>query len=164
MIRAAANSDLAQIMKAVEGAKMDMHSYGNFQWNEGYPQEKDFVKDIDEGTLFVYDDEGIVAGLICINRDEPEEYKNVNFSMAKEAFVIHRLAVNNEFRGQGVGYSLINYVDDICKKNNISYIKTDTNSLNIKAQGLLRKCGYTFVGETDLADHIGMFYCYEKVL
>lgn len=164
MIRTAVISDSAQIMEIVESSKLDMHSYGNFQWNEGYPKEENFIKDITERTLFVYDIKGIIAGFICINRDEPEEYKNANWSMAKEAFIIHRLAVNNNFRGQGVGYKLINHANAICIDNNISYIKTDTNSLNIKAQGLLIKCGYTFAGETSLLGHVGLFYCYDKVL
>jgi GNAT superfamily N-acetyltransferase len=164
MIRTGVISDLVQIMEIVEGAKLDMHSYGNFQWNEDYPKEEDFIKDIKEGTLFVYDIKGIIAGLICINRDEPKEYKNLNWSRGEEAVIIHRLAVNNSFRGQDVGYKLINHADAICIENNLSYIKTDTNSLNIKAQGLLRKCGYIFVGETSLIDHEGLFYCYDKVL
>ena len=63
-----------------------------------------------------------------------------------------------------MGYKLINHANAICIEKKISYIKTDTNSLNIKAQGLLRKCGYTFVGETSLLDHEGLFYCYDIVL
>lgn len=35
MIRTTVISDLAQIMEIVESSKLDMHSYGNFQWNEG---------------------------------------------------------------------------------------------------------------------------------
>ena len=103
MIRTAVISDLDQIMEIVESSKLDMHSYGNFQWNEGYPKEEDFINDITEGTLFVYDIKGIIAGVICINRDEPEEYKNANWSMAKEAFIIHRLAVNNNFQRSRCG-------------------------------------------------------------
>lgn len=164
MIRTAVISDLAQIMKIVESAKLDMHSYGNFQWSEGYPKEEDFIRDVTEGTLFVCDVKGIIAGVICINRDEPEEYKNAKWSMEKEAIVIHRLAVNNSFLGQGVGYKLIKHADTICIEGKINYIKTDTNSLNIKAQSLLRKCGYTLVGQTSLLDHEGLFYCYDKVL
>lgn len=164
MIRPAVISDLNQIMEIIRSSKLDMNSYGNFQWNEVYPIEKDFIKDITEKTLFVYDIKGIIAGVICINRDEPEEYKNVNWSMVKEAFIIHRLAINNNFRGQGVGYKLINHANAICIENNISYIKTDTNSLNIKAMSLLKKCGYTFVGKTRLVGHAGIFYCYDKVL
>jgi ribosomal protein S18 acetylase RimI-like enzyme len=164
MIRSAVISDLSQIVEIAESSKLDMHSYGNFQWNEGYPKEEDFIKDITEGTLFVCDIKGSIAGVICINRDEPEEYKTVTWSTAKEAFVIHRLAVSNSFRGQGVGYKLINHANAICIEKKIKYIKTDTNSLNIKAQRLLRKCGYTFVGETSLVDHEGLFYCYDIVL
>lgn len=164
MIRIAIISDLDQIMQIVEDSKLDMHSYGNFQWNEDYPKAEDFIKDINNRSLFVYDLEGIVAGFICVNKEEPEEYKNTNWSLAKEAYIIHRLAVNNNFLGQGVGHELIDYANAICIKDNISYIKTDTNTLNIKAQGLLKKCGYTFVGDISLSGHIGLFYCYEKVL
>ena len=162
MIRTAIISDLNQIMDIVETSKLDMHSYDNFQWNKDYPKENDFIKDITEGTLFVYDIKGIIAGLICINKIEPNEYKNANWSMTKQSVIIHRLAVNNEFRSQGVGYKLINYANTICIENGLSYIKTDTNSLNVKAQGLLRKCGYTFVDEITFLNHMGIFYCYDK--
>jgi len=162
MIRTALLSDLNQIMEIVETSKLDMHSYDNFQWNKDYPKENDFIKDIIEGTLFVYDIKGIIAGLICINKIEPNEYKNANWSMAKQSVIIHRLAVSNEFQSQGVGYKLINYTNNICIENGLSYIKTDTNSLNIKAQGLLRKCGYTFVDEITFLNHMGIFYCYDK--
>lgn len=164
MIRVAVISDLDAIMEIAENSKLEMHSYNNFQWNEDYPIEDDFINDIKEETLFVYDINGIIAGLICINRDEPEEYENANWSAERECLVIHRLAVNNEFRGQGIGYKLIDHVSDICFENNINYIKTDTNSLNIKAQNLLKKCGYMFAGEISLLDHAGRFYCYDKIL
>lgn len=164
MIRNAIIPDLSQIMQIIESSKLDMHSYGNFQWNEDYPKAENFINDINNGSLFVYDINGMVAGLICINKEEPEGYKNVNWSMAKEAFIIHRLAVNKSFLGQGVAYELMNYANDICSKNNIEYIKTDTNALNVKAQRLLKKCGYTFAGETSLEGYRGLFYCYEKAL
>jgi GNAT superfamily N-acetyltransferase len=141
-----------------------MHSYGNFQWNEDYPKAEHLMNDIDNGSLYVYEIEGMIAGIVCINKEEPEEYKNANWSMSKEAYIIHRLAVNKNYLGHGVGSELLNYTDVICAKNNISYIKTDTNALNIKAQGLLIKCGYTFVGETSLTGYRGLFYCYEKLL
>ncbi|GFZ32229.1 N-acetyltransferase [Clostridium zeae] len=164
MIRNAILSDLEQIVYIVEGSKLDMHSYGNFQWDEDYPRKEDFINDIKEETLFVYDMDGIIAGLICINKEEPEEYKDVNWSTERDALTIHRLAVNNSFKGKGVGVKLINYVDDICAENDINYIRTDTNSLNKKAQGLLTKCGYGFKGKINLLGHEGIFYCYDKVL
>ncbi|MHC1682965.1 MAG: GNAT family N-acetyltransferase [Clostridiaceae bacterium] len=162
MIRTALLSDLNQIIKIVEASILDMHSYGNLQWTKDYPKENDFIRDINEETLFVYDINGIIAGLICINKTEPEEYKNADWSNTKQPAIIHRLAVNTEFHGQGIGYKLINYANALCTENGISYIKTDTNSLNIKAQGLLRKSGYRFVDEITFLSHKGIFYCYEK--
>ncbi len=73
MIRTAVISDLVQIMKIVEGSKKDMHSYGNYQWNEDYPKKEDFIKDITDQNLFAYIIENTVAGIICINKDEPKE-------------------------------------------------------------------------------------------
>lgn len=55
MIRTAGIKDLDQIIEIAESSKLDMNLYGNFQWNEGYPKEEDFSKDITEGTQFVYD-------------------------------------------------------------------------------------------------------------
>jgi ribosomal protein S18 acetylase RimI-like enzyme len=164
MIRTATLLDLKQIMKIVETSKLDMHSYGNFQWNEDYPKENDFIKDIDEGTLFVYDIEGIIAGIICINNAEPEEYKTANWSKKKQAITLHRLAVSKKFQGQGIAYKLMNHANTICAQNEIDYLKTDTNSLNVKTQALLRKCGYSFTGEITFIDHPGIFYCYEKTI
>lgn len=164
MIRNAVAADLLQIMEIVEAAKSDMHSYDNYQWDESYPKEEDFMRDLTEGSLYVYDMEGSIAGVVCINKDEPEEYKNAGWSKAAEALIIHRLAVNPQFLGHGVGYQLIQYADFLGQQRNISCIRTDTNALNVKAQGLLKKCGYTFAGEITLSGHEGTFYCYDKAL
>lgn len=164
MIRTAVISDLVQIMKIVEGSKKDMHSYGNYQWNEDYPKKEDFIKDITDQNLFAYIIENTVAGIICINKDEPKEYENASWTLLKEALIIHRLAVDSSFHGRGVGLKLIKHTNVICNERGIDYIKTDTNSLNIKAQKLLIKCGYTFTGDIGLENHSGKFYCYEKVL
>lgn len=163
MIRKAVSSDLDQIMKIVRNTIIEMHSYGNFQWNDDYPKKEDFIRDISEGTLFIYDKNGIIGGFICINRDEPDEYKNANWSTIEKAFVIHRLAVNTDFRSEGIGVKLVTHADIICRENNLSYIRTDTNSLNIKAQRLLKKCGYTFTGEINLLGKENSFYCYDKI-
>ncbi len=164
MIRNAVAADLPQIMEIVEAAKSDMHSYDNYQWDESYPKEEDFMRDLTEGSLYVCDMDGSIAGVVCINKDEPEEYKRGNWSMSGEALVIHRLAVDTKFLGKGIAYQLMNHADVIGRQNHIAYIRTDTNSLNIKAQSLLKKCGYVFAGEITLSGHEGTFYCYDKVL
>ena len=41
-----------------------MHSYNNFQWDENYPQVKDFAGDIKKGDLFIFIREGKIVGFI----------------------------------------------------------------------------------------------------
>lgn len=164
MIQIAKESDMDGIMEIIQAAKEEMHSYGNYQWDEGYPKPEHFTKDIEEGSLYVYELEGSVLGFICVNKEEPEEYSQMGWSSKEEALTIHRLAVNKNINIRGVAQELMEYAEVVCKNKGVHFIKTDTNKLNVKAQGLLKKCGYTFLGETSLYDHEGTFYCYEKSL
>jgi len=53
MIRKANFTDITEIMKIIKETIIEMHSYGNTQWDENYPQEKDFLKDIQK-MIFMY--------------------------------------------------------------------------------------------------------------
>ena len=164
MIRKAVVGDLESIVNIAAMAKSNMKIYGNSQWNEDYPNEQHFLADIEEGTLYVAVIDERVAGMVCINREIPEEYKKVMWHLEAEHVVLHRLAVDPKFFGKGVGRALIAYADDICRAQGLRYIKTDTNELNASAQKLLRDCGYAFVGDIDLYGKHGRFYCFDRIL
>jgi len=164
MIRNARLSDIMGIMEIVKETIEEMHCNNNYQWDENYPLIEDFTKDIEAGTLSVFEVEGIVTGFICINKEEPLEYKSINWALNEDAFIIHRMAVRNNSRGTGIGAKLIKFADKISAENKIAYIKTDTYSLNIKAQGLLEKCGYTFTGKMNFLGKEKSFYCYERIM
>ncbi|MBP2627369.1 MAG: acetyltransferase, family [Firmicutes bacterium] len=162
MIRTATMDDVSNIMKIVQAVIVEMHSYNNFQWDENYPQIRDFAGDIEKGDLFVSIREEMIAGFICINRVQPTEYNGLKWSLSEEALVIHRMAVSPDCRNIGVGFELVNFADELAKKNNVRYLKTDTYSLNTNAQGLFQKLGYIFVGEMSFLGKEKPFYCYEK--
>ena len=46
MLRLATMQDLTRIMAIVQATVMEMHAYGNYQWDEVYPTEQDFASDI----------------------------------------------------------------------------------------------------------------------
>lgn len=163
MIRKAMLQDLNSIMEIIAKIIEEMHAYNNFQWDENYPQVCDFAVDIEKGELFVSERENKVVGFICINRDEPKEYEGLKWSSAGDALVIHRMGVSTDHRKAGIGTELVGYADELAKESNLSYLKTDTYSLNIKVQGLFQKCGYRFVGEMRFLGKEKPFYCYEKV-
>ena len=162
MIRKAKMKDLDSIIDILQKIISEMHKDNNFQWDENYPQSKDFADDIEKGDLFVSVRENMVAGFICINRDQPIEYRVLKWSSAENEFVIHRMGVSPCCRNTGIGAELIEFADELSENSGVKYLKTDTNSSNTKAQRLFQKSGYNFVGEIWLPGKDKPFYCYEK--
>ena len=162
MIKVATMHDLNSIMKIVQGVIVEMHSYNNFQWDENYPQKQDFAGDIKKGDLFISVREGEIVGFICINMEQPLEYKDLPWSLPTEALVVHRMGVSPDHRKVGIGFEMVAFADELAVKKNLGYLKTDTYSLNLNAQGLFQKLGYIFVGEMNFLGKEKPFYCYEK--
>lgn len=164
MIRKAVLMDLDIITKILKDTLAEMHSYNNYQWDENYPNKQDFINDINEGSLYVYEDNCLVVGFLCINIKEPVEYKGLNWSLNEGAYILHRLAVDINHRKEKVGFKLMQFAEDLAINNKIFYLKTDTYSLNTKAQRLIECCGYEYVGTMEFLNKEKPFYCYEKKL
>ncbi len=46
--------------------------------------------------------------------------------------VIHRMAVNPNFRKTGIASKLVDFAEKLAVENNVSYLKSDTYSINSK--------------------------------
>ena len=156
--------DTKDIMTIIKETIAEMRAYNNTQWDENYPQEKDFINDIQKGDLYVAEREGELVSFVCINKVEPIEYYGLNWSLNKDCMVVHRMAVRQNVRKNGIGTELMKFVDKLALANNIGYLKTDTYSINTKMNELFKKCGYALVGEMSFLGKEKPFYCYEKVL
>jgi ribosomal protein S18 acetylase RimI-like enzyme len=164
MIREAMINDLDSIMEILGKIIVEMHDYNNFQWDDNYPQAKDFATDIGNGNLFVCVRESKIVGFICINRDQPIEYAKLKWSRAEDALVIHRMGVSPDHRNAGIGAELVRFADELARSIGVNCLRTDTYSLNTKAQELFQKNGYVFVGEMSFLSKEKPFYCYDKLL
>ncbi len=163
-MRKAILNDIRDIMAIIKMTVPEMHSDHNYQWDEVYPQEKDFIADISEGDLYISERDGKLVGFICVNRIEPSEYSGLNWSCKKDVMVIHRMSVHPGYRRSGLGLELMNFAEDLALKSNIDYLKTDTNSHNEKMKGLFLKLGYKFIAEISFLGKETPFYCYDKRL
>lgn len=163
-MRKANLEDIQEIMSILRKTIKEMHSYHNNQWDEFYPVEKDFKNDIQEGNLYVSERNARTVAFICVNKQEPSEYSGLSWSSRKNAMVIHRMAVDPESRRQGVGRELMDFAEGLALRNNINYLKVDTNSINEKMKRLFVKCGYHFIGEISFLGKEIPFYCYDKLL
>lgn len=164
MIRKAKLNDLNSIMEIIKSTVEEMKTYNNNQWDENYPQAKDFTNDIESGNLYVDDDRGNIKGFICVNFIEPVEYENINWSSNDKSMVIHRMAVNPKFRQQGVASEMMHFAEKLASDNNVVYLKTDTYSINTKMNSLFKKFGFNLVGEMSFLGKEKPFYCYDKLL
>ena len=164
MIRKAVKEDLAEIMEIIKQTVAEMKTYGNTQWDDNYPQEKDFAKDVSNGELYVDERKGEVAGLICVNQVEPAEYEDLKWSLKEKAMVVHRLSVNPKLRRMGIASGMMQFADVLARSRGIRYMKTDTYSINPKMNALFLKCGYKLIGEMSFLGKEKPFNVYEKLL
>ncbi len=164
MIRKAKLKDLRSICIVVKEAVKVMNYSGNFQWDEYYPIESDFEKDINDGTLYVSVIDNEIAGVICLTFEEGQEYKNVKWRLDSKAINIHRLVVGIKHRGKGIARSLFEHADKIALETNALYIKGDTHQVNDLVNELFIKYGYTYVGDMNINYIDGNFKCYDKII
>ncbi|WP_308303486.1 GNAT family N-acetyltransferase [Bacillus canaveralius] len=163
-IRIATAADIERIMEFVIHTVELMNQEGNDQWSDTYPHKDDFLADCKAGSLYVAEKDGRVIGSITIDRQEPPEYKQAHWRSDQDSFVFHRLAVDPDVRGAGIASKLMSFSESYALEKGVFYLKTDTYSLNKKAQLLFEKNEFVKVGEMKFPERDQPFYCYDKFL
>jgi ribosomal protein S18 acetylase RimI-like enzyme len=164
-IRLATQDDLPGLMALVRRVVPLMLAAGNRQWDEGYPNESVFERDIALGQLWVAEVESNIAGVAALTMDQEPEYAQAEWDMDANALVVHRLAVDPAFRGAGVASALMQKAEDVATERRFAVVRVDTNTENAATQRLFPKLGYRFAGEIGLGMRPGLrFFCYEKTI
>lgn len=164
MIRLAKKEDLNIITKEIQKVKEEMHKSGNPQWGntkEEYPSKEDFLKDIDSNSLYVFEENAQIKGLVCIKEDTKYEYDSYIQNSHERAFVIHRMAVFLDYRGKNISQKLFEYAEHLAKENQIFLLKADTEGKNQKMNAILKKLQYEFKGDF-IPNYPGQYNYYEK--
>ena len=164
-IRLATREDLPALMGLMRRIVPLMLAAGNLQWDETYPNEVVFQRDIDLGQLWVADAETGIAGLVAITMDQEPDYVQAGWDISEPAIVVHRLAVDPAFRGAGIAGALMLKSEEVAAERGIAVLRVDTNTQNAATQRLFPKLGYLLAGEIGLQIRPGLrFFCYEKRL
>ena len=164
MIRKANKEDIKEIMGIIKDTVKEMKLYNNTQWDENYPNESDFINDINRQELYVDERDEELVGLICLNKVEAPEYKSLEWEINEDALVIHRVAVKSSKRNLGIGSNLMKFAEKISVEQGLRHIKTDTYLLNEKMDYLFKKHGYKTIGQVRFEDKEKPFNCYEKLI
>jgi len=164
MIRKGNKADLPAIMKMVGDTVQIMKEEQNDQWDEKYPTMSIIEHDVQNGSLYVYEENEQVVGSITVDTNLPNEYLDIPWGQEIPAYTFHRLVISAAVREKGIASSLISHAEKVAMQHNTPYMKIDTYSLNKKAQALFEKNGYVKAGEMTFHGKENPFNCYEKIL
>lgn len=119
-------------------------------WRRGkYPTFDTAQEAFREGTLYVLKRDGKILGTVIINGKQHPEYKKIPWALQvpeEQVLVIATLAVDPDYRKQGIGEKLIDFCIEYCKKAGAKTIRMDTHYANIPARRLYVKCGFHSLG------------------
>jgi ribosomal protein S18 acetylase RimI-like enzyme len=164
-IRLATKDDLPSLMALVRRVVPLMRATGNLQWDETYPNETVFQRDIDLDQLWVSVVDSNIAAVAAVTMDQEADYTQVGWNIEEPAIVVHRLAVDPAFRGQGAAGAMMQKAEEVAVERGITVLRVDTNTQNEATQRLFPKLGYALAGEISLEFRPGLrFLCYEKRL
>jgi ribosomal protein S18 acetylase RimI-like enzyme len=162
-IRLAVREDVAALMGLMGRVVPLMQGAGNRQWDESYPNAAVFERDIERKQLWVAQIDDSIAGVAAMTTEQEPEYAQVGWDVEELAIVVHRLAVDPEFRGAGVAMALMRKAEEVAAERGITVVRVDTNTENEATQRLFPKLGYKLAGEIELSFRPGLrFLCYEK--
>lgn len=170
MIRKTKIEDIPEIMNIIRDAQASMKLLGISQWQNGYPNENSFAKDIAEGISYVYEEEGkIVATAAIFCAPEPDYAKIYDGTWkTNEGYgVIHRVAVKKEAKRAGYAAKMIEYAAQMTREAGYGSLRMDTHEGNIPMRSFLKKqgfeeCGIIYLSNEGCVENKRV--AYEKVL
>lgn len=142
-----------------------MIKQGIYQWNETYPSRQAFENDLRRNELYVIEKAGAICGMVTITTLIDKEYIPVAWLTKNDnAIYIHRLAVQPENQGKGYAQKLMDFAEDLARKQGYSSVRLDTFSKNKRNQNFYEKRGYQKLSDIYFPKQSEYpFHCYELV-
>ena len=171
-VRLAEVHHLADIMILMKNCAATLQEKKIMQWGEDYPSSEGILKDIKNRELYFIESEGLEEekkpiAVITLNEFQDTEYATIDWlNESKEnVLVVHRLAVEPRFWGQGWGGFLMDFAEDLGRKKGYQSIRFDVFSGNVASLRFYEKKGYQRLGTINLSS-CGVIeaFCYEKML
>lgn len=163
----AKKENLNAIMQIINDAKLWFKQNDIYQWQDGYPNEEVILKDIDlkQGFEVYYNNELIAYFVLSYAGDDNYlTVYNGSFSNDHDYAVIHRIAVAQNFKGQGLGKKTFLEIEKIVKNDGYDTIRIDTHHDNYVMRNLLKSLGYKECGDIILARSGALRVALDKVI
>ena len=163
ILRPATALDVDRCWQILQQGKAQMFREGKKQWTTTYPSRQSVESDLEHGAAYVLERRGEVVAYGAVIFDGEPAYAQIEdrWLTHGDYVVIHRLAVADEAKRQGVAREYFNQVMRLAARRSVHSIKVDTNYDNFYMQHLLQGLGFTYCG--DVIYPQGSRLAYEKV-
>lgn len=163
-IRLANMMDLPSLMDLFNRVFPALNAIGNFRWDNEYPINQTFSKDINDHNLFIAREDGKILGVVAIDSYFPSEYSSVDWKSSPNSFTFHRMMVDPDHRGVGVAQALFKYLEYRGKLLGLKAIRVDAHHHNLVMLHLFKKLNYSHAGVVKFRGLDSDFICFEKTL
>ena len=155
MLRLTTEQDVAKVLEIIQGAQQQMGISGIPQWQDGYPNATVILEDISQDESFVYEVDGEIAATTVIST-RPDSFYDVITDgewLTNGVYgVIHRIAVAEKFKGQGIIKKVVQEAIKMLQEQQILALRIDTHAENKPMLGLISAVGFTYCGVVFVED------------
>ena len=119
-------------------------------WARGvYPTRATAQAALDDGALFVLEDDGVLVAAGRIDRTQVPVYAQVPWKYAaspEQVLVLHTLVVDPAVAGHGCGTQFVRFYEQRARALGCPELRIDTNAKNANARRLYAYLGYREAG------------------
>lgn len=141
--------DISSVMEIIRAAQRYFREANIYQWVNNYPNEEIIKEDISKGYSYVLLQEEKIVATAAVAFDREATYEKIyegQWLTNDKYAVIHRIAVAENLKGQGVASEVLKKVEELCRERQVNSIKIDTHEENKSMQRLLEKNGFIYCG------------------
>ena len=124
------------------------------RWSKGkHPTAEGIRAYIDEGSMYLYRENGIIVGAMAVTMYQGEDYHAIDWVQQvadDQVTVIHILAVSPDSQGKGIGSEMIREAIRLAKKKGMQAIRLDALASNTPAHRLYERLGFEYRGKQHL--------------
>ena len=156
--RSAEERDLDSILVIAAQAQAFLASIRVDQWQDGYPERRHFLTDISRRECYVLANGDEVCAFCVLSTHPESSYDAISdgkWSSSEPYSVLHRCAVAEKYRGSGLADRLIQECVRLTQSQGLRWLRVDTHKKNKAMQGLLRRNGFQYRGNVNVAVNDG---------
>ena len=127
-----------EIMKQVQGLHISLRPDIYKECGTVLSKE-DFLKAVKEENCVVAEADSKAVGILLYVHRHIESDKQVT----RDIIFIDVMAVDEEYRGKGIGHKLFDFVREIAKEKRFDGIELQVNAKNKAAYEMYKSCGFT---------------------